>query len=144
MNLRFTGHRRAPRPRRVTLQVLRRVAGNREDKGFFRDQGSANRTQRTISIQFSPEILVNQDLQGDELSEVEAHERTHYRDFLRLANRLNRSLRRAVRSGNMSDSDLDRHWEWFNYDIAQAARALHQGSGRADITRVRQPTSPRP
>jgi hypothetical protein len=141
MQLVFSGHQVNPPPvQHVGQQVSSPTYG--DTNGTFRHNGSYYEDQNVLTVSFNPQIQVVNGLDPATDARVQAHEQEHYRDFAEKAERLRLALRRALQQGR--DHQIDARWEWFNYDLREAANRYHQRSGQGDILPNNEPGIPRP
>jgi hypothetical protein len=139
MRLNFQGHRQRPQVNHIGEAPSRPAYG--DSNGWFYHNGTYYDDGNALSVTFRPEIRIVNGLDTAAEASVLTHEQRHRTDFMREAERLRTALRRAVRSG---DHQIDLRWEWFNYDLNEAANQFHRQSGQGDIRVNIQPGRPRP
>ena len=141
MQLVFSGHHVSPPPVRYVGEHLDRPTYGDSD-GCFLHHGSYYQEQDVLTVAFSPEILVVRGLDPVAESAVLTHEEEHYRDFEHQADRMRQAIQRAIAQGR--ELEIDVRWDWFTYDLREAANRYHQRTGQGDIIPNTEPGVPRP
>jgi hypothetical protein len=95
-----------------------------------------------LTVSCNPQIQIVNGLDPATEARVRAHEEEHHRDFVRQAERLRLALQHALHRGQ--DHQIDTRWDWFNYDLREAANRYHQRVGQGDIQVNIEPGRPRP
>jgi hypothetical protein len=141
MRLVFSGHHVNPVP---VLYVDRRLGTPTygDTNGSFRHNGTYNQDQDVLTVSFNLEILLVSGLDPATEASVRAHEAEHRRDFAQQAERLRQAIQRALHQGR--DHQIDARWDWFNYDLREAANEYHRRVGQGDIIPNVEPGRPRP
>jgi hypothetical protein len=140
MRLVFRGHHGSPRVSHLGQLPARPSFG--DSNGSFNHNGVYSEDGNVLTVTFSPQIQIVNGLDSATEARVRAHEEEHRRDFVQQAERLRMALQRAVQQGR--DHQIDLRWDWFNYDLQQAANRYHQRVGQGDIRVSIQPGRPRP
>jgi len=141
MRLVFNGHRVNPPPvRHVGAQIARPTYG--DTNGSFQHHGSYYLENDVLTVSFNPEIQIVTGLDAATETRVLAHEREHGRDFREKAERLRQALQAAIQQGR--DHQIDARWEWFTYDLREAANRYHQRTQQGDVVPINEPSMPRP
>jgi hypothetical protein len=93
-------------------------------------------------LTFTPKMLINKALAGEERRDVETHERRHFEDFRRLANELKENLNLSLQASREHQIEL---WmEWFDDDNCIAKQRRHISEGITDYSACIMPFNPRP
>jgi hypothetical protein len=95
-----------------------------------------------LTVNFTPNILINKALNRDEHRDAESHERRHFEDFRRLANELKENLKQFLEAGR--DHQIDLWMEWFDYDNCIAKQRRHVSEGITDYYTCIMPFNPGP
>ena len=141
MRLVFSGHQVNPPPvRYVGQRVASPTYG--DTNGSFRHNGTYYQDQDVLTVSFNLEIQIVNGLDPATQASVMAHEDEHRRDFVQQAERLRLAIRRALQQGR--DHQIDARWDWFNYDLREAANAYHRRVRQGDIIPNMEPGRPRP
>ncbi len=139
MQVHFSGHT-TPSIRKVSESEINSIMPD-ENRGCFDYTWEANLQDDILTVSFTATILINQALNNNEASEVEAHERRHFEDFRRLARELKESIESALEDGH--DPEIVNRLDWFDYDNCIARQRLHTEEGIIDYLPCIEPLSSR-
>jgi len=141
MKLKMTGHN-TTKTSYVTAEELKKVSNGVSTKGYFDSDIDRNDSDDPIVLTIKNTIYINDKLTGQEKKDVEAHERQHFGDFKKLAEKMKTDIERALRNGK--DPQIADRVDWLIYDRCQTSAAFHRKTAGYSVEICFAPTSDRP
>src|SRR5262245_49037851 len=141
MKLKMTGHDKTD-TKYVTAKEVKKVSDGASSKGYFHSDIDWNDSGDPIELTITNTIYISNELTAQEQKDVEAHERQHFADFKKLAEKMKTDIERALRNGK--DPQIADRVAWLIYDRCQTSAAFHRKTAGYSVEICFAPSSDRP